>query len=553
MTNMISYQELVRTFPNVLNELLIGYLSGNDQKLMIHLSNIFEVLNEVMKNMSCSPLHIQMGKEDYNNELKTRIIIPFIASLLFEMRFQFNENSAIYYFTDFISKNSPIEGNLGFLVRKYIKEEFNPHDSSNGFGCEFDAFIGKISLKSKLGQTTINKNVKKLKSHLDRTKCIIHSDYLNNLSQSLHGLRLALYFQDHIKFLACCYQHAKSRVNMKNIYWPSLVEISKKISSIKNKKQPKHLIKTNKVINLSEALSIKYHNELHKKYNPSFDVLLNHLMNGDFKKDYSVKLLQTYAQQKNSIYYKIINFNIEVYDKKFVMAEAELVKILSECEQYPNFRLVSGLYKLLIALHIKNNQVKIKNNELSPYINKIITTEPSKEKLTLIIDNCFLNPNSPFLTNVDFQTIIDSISAWHEYLNDSLGIHISKLAEFDVNFSQKIEVSLGKVYTALDGLGKVIENIDVNELTKLVVSSLTTEERNDSIITFLPNLSLYHSLRDISYLYPSFSALTKNQSNSINKFRVESICSKRKLLKALNPSCYAIDEENEKIQLENMA
>ena len=534
-------------FSNALHERLLNYLSGNTLKLMNRLSDIFEVLNEAMKNMSSSPLPLQMSKEAYNHELTTTIIIPFIALLLFEMRFEFNRNSVIYYFIEFLSNDLSIEKNLDHSIRKYIKEKLVPLNLPNGIGTEFITFIGKISLKSALKKETITNSIEILKQDCNCNKQKISDEYLDELSKTLQAMRLILYFQEHVKNLSSCYLQAKFRLKNENMYWAALEEISKKILSIKNKKNPKHHIKFNKVVGLSEMLSRRYHKNLHNKHDPYFDVLLNHIMDGDFKRDYSIKLLQSNQQQKDSIYYKMIEFNVNVYDKEFILAEDKLSTILIQCESHPNSRLMSDLYKLYIALHIKNDQIKIKHNELSFYINKVISTDYSKEKMTLIIDNCFFDQDSPFITDANFYTILDSISEWHDYLKNSLEIDVSKSDGFDVDFSKKIEIILEKIYTAIDTQDRDLEYINHEDLKNIINSEITTNELIDNIITFLPNLSLYHSLRDIGYLYPSFSVRTKRDSKSINRFLLESVSAKRNLLRALSPSCYVIDKNREDI------
>ena len=91
-------------FSSALHKRLLNYLSGNDERLDCLLDNIFETLEESMKNLCSSPHLIDMNIETYNDEFKHELITPFIALLLFNLRFDFKKTSPIYYFIDFISK-----------------------------------------------------------------------------------------------------------------------------------------------------------------------------------------------------------------------------------------------------------------------------------------------------------------------------------------------------------------------------------------------------------------------------------------------------------------
>ena len=460
-------------FSNRLHGPLLDYLSGNDEELKVVLDNLFTVLEEAMKNMSSSPLLLDMDKKTYNDEFKKELITPFTALLLFNMRFDFKKTSPIFYFIDFISKNSLTENcSLDVLVREYIKHQLKLCNLQHGIGDDFRKFIGNISPNEIFKLKTANKKVAELKEEYEGTQKGNTIVDFTELSLSLHGMRLVLYFKDHINNLTYCYNHAKNRTKHKDYsYWGTLEKIAKESIIRNNNKDGRFYRKFTTIISESESLSVNYHHGLDKKYNKHPNPILDYLMNSTFSRNFSCNLLERNEQLIDSVYYHILNVYIKVYDGQFDQAKNEIYTIIDKCEKHPSFRLTSFLSKLYIALHIKDNQKEIKNNNLDCYIYKAISTERFREKITFAPQASFLNQKSPFSNDAEFYTIIDSLSIWHEFIRD-IQIDVTESPSHDISFTDKIEVTLKKIYSALDDREIELYEIKDEELNGLIKSTL---------------------------------------------------------------------------------
>ena len=527
---------------------LLDYLSGEDEKLRCAIDNLLTLFEEVMKNMSTSVTFLDMEKESYNNEFKNKLLIPFVALLLFDMRFDFKSSSPIYYFIDFISKNiSSPEMTLDALIREYIRAKFKTLNIPNEFGGDFKNFIGKISLNSSLKPKTIDEKIEELKSeciHLDKSD---RSHQFTELFLSLHGMRLVLHFKEHVNYLSICFKHAMTRTDLKSsIYWSKLSSIVKDAAFCKKKNQCGFSIKSNNLINETNKLSIKYHEDLAKSLGRSPCEISNYILSPTFRRDYALKLLERNKDTSNIIHLNILEAFVDIYDCNFESAKTKLYEAIVECDKYPNHRVIPLISKIYLALTIKEDGLRIKNNTLDPYIYKIISTEQSKDKLTPNCDASYLNQKSRFSNDANFYTILDSIWLWNSFINDTMEIDVVKHPAYDIEFANRIESSLKKIYRALEVKKTSLEDIECADLKSLVDSELTSEETLETVITFIPNLSLYFALREINLISAGLSNRMLLNSESILYFVGEHRDAKRKLLKAISYSEYCKDEENER-------
>lgn len=534
-------------FSDVLFRRLLSYLSGDDEKLSVTLNNLFEILEEVMKDMCSSPYLLNMNKKAFDNEFKTDLLIPFTAILLFNMRFDFKVTSPIYYFIDFLSKNSlntttPIDA----LSREYIKAKLKSCNIPDIIGVDFRNFIGKISLSSALKIKTIESKIDDLRYEY---KCIDKNGDLNKfteLSLAMHGIRLVLIYRDHIGDLLCCYNHAKcSTAHKEKAYWHILNEIAKAIIIKKTKKNEIYYVKFNDVINKTKEFSDKFYGNLAIKHKTFPNDILTYMMDESFNRERSSKLLIKNKHLKNSIHYNMLDAFNKIYDGDFSSAKSIMSLIVGELDKHPTYRMGSSITKLFIAILIKENGSKIKNNSLDSYIDKAISADRSRIKLTSQSEICFFNQNSPFSNNPTFYTILDSIYEWHDFIRDMLKINVMQSSAHDIEFTSKIEIALNKIYIALEQLNVSLEFIEENELRKLVQSTLTTDERLENIITFIPGLTLYFALREIGYISHALSHRMMLKSMSIYRFIDEPIDSKKKLLKAISRDDFSKDEKSE--------
>lgn len=548
-------------YSDVLLDRLVHYLSGNDEKLMVQLSGVLELVEECMKNLTSSPYLLDMTAEDYNKEFQKKLIIPFSALLLFNLIGEFSTNSPIYHFINIINSklNTEEKENIpaGELIRNYIKSIIKKTNLTNKEVAEFLNFIGKISIKSALKQKTIdekvqhlvtqhqllNKNENKCKKTLSRNE---DNSLFLLMSSTLQGMRIALYFRDHIDEFAYYFLSAKNKEkHTKTEHWKSLINLITEINRTIKKEKTINKKTMDKIINMSENLSIRHHGNLNDKYMSKSSNILSYLINHRFDRESTCLFLRQNIKYKDSIPYRMLDTKIKIHDLIFDSAVIETLNIIKKSESHPNYRMISIYTEIHICLLIKTNKSKIKNNTLTPFIHKVISTEKLKETAIPSHGISFFNKSSVFPNNVEFFTLIDCLSEWNINLKDELDIDIKKSDEYDINFTSKIENSLSKIYAALGNTDFVYNETDDKELSKIVKSTLTTNELIDSTIEFIPNMSLYFSLREITSIYSAMSHKMIIESPSICRFYSWPLNLKRKLMKAISLSEYINDEKNE--------
>lgn len=296
---------------------------------------------------------------------------------------------------------------------------------------------------------------------------------------------------------------------------------------------------------MSENLSIRYHSNLSDKFPSKGTHILYYLTHHKFNREDSFSFQIENIKYKDSTPYCMNEALIQIHDLNFNSAATELLKIIKNSETHPNYRMISVYTKIYICLLIKTNKSNIKNNTLTPYIYKVISTEKFKETAIPSHGMSFLNKSSIFSNNVEFFTLIDCLSEWNINLKNELDIEMKKSDEYDINFTSKIENSLRKIYTALENTDLTYDEINDEDLNKIVKSTLTTNELIDSTIEFISNMSLYFSLREMAFIYPAMSDKMLIDSPSICRFVSWPLKLKRKLLKAISLSEYINDEKNE--------
>lgn len=553
-------------FSDVLHDRLVCYLSGNDKSLILQLGRALELIEEGMKNLSSSPYLLDMGIEEYNKKFKENLIIPFSALLLFSLNKKFSTNSPIYHFISLINSKLETEDKtpLDQLIRSYIKATLNKLNLTTEEIKEFNISIGKISLKSALKRKTINKmvdnlvsqhetlskkeNTNKNKKNKNKVEEIATCDneLFKSISSILQGMRLAFYFEDYIDKFYFYYFSAKNKEEkINNEHWKSLknlaIEISRAMRNDKNNRQKK----TYKILDMSENLSIRYHSSLLNRYPNKESHILDYLTHNKFNRDNSLSFQTKNIKHKDSMPYCMFEVLIKIHDLDFKSAITEILKIIKSSEKKPNYRMISVYTKIYICLLIKTKPSKIKNNTLTSYIYNIISTEKFKENEIPTRAMSFLNRSSIFSNNPTFSTLINCLHEWNVNLKNELDIEMKKSDEYDINFTSKIEKSLSKIYTALGNTDSVYNEINDKELSKIVKSTLTTNELVDNIIEFIPNMSLYFSLREMAFIYSAMSDRMLIESPSICRFVSWPLNFKKKLLKSISLSEYINDEKNE--------
>lgn len=554
-------------FSDVLHDRVVHYLSGDDEQVISQLSDVLELIEEAMKNLSSSPYLLDMDTADYNNMFKSNFIVPFSALLLFNLIEKISTNSPIYHFVNFINFKLESEKtkitSLDLLIREYIRSNLKNKNLTDKVGTEFNDFVGKISIKSSLKQKTINEKIEHLTTQHQLLSKIKNrspnrqieskdENELSFLSSVLQGMRLVLYFKNHIDEFSNYYLSAKNKEkHTANEYWKSLKNLTTEtVRALKKENKNQQRI-INKIIDMSENLSIRYHATLNDKYMNKSAHILHYLTHHTLDKENLLWLQKQNFKHKNGIPYHMLDVLIKIHELDFYAAEQEALKIIKKSEDHPNYRMISIYTKIYITLLIKTNNSSIKNNTLNSYIYKVISTERFKEKAIPSHGMSFFNKLSTFSNDAEFFTVIDCLSEWNINLKGELGISIEQSEKYDINFTLNIERSLGKIYKILGSEDLAYSKIDTGSLRKIVTSALTTNDLIEGVIGFIPNMSLYFALREMAFICSAMSNEMLIKSPSICRFVSWPLNLKRKLLKAVSPSEYINDDKNENSYITN--
>lgn len=189
---------------------------------------------------------------------------------------------------------------------------------------------------------------------------------------------------------------------------------------------------------------------------------------------------------------------------------------------------------LQIALTIKGQPKEIKNGTLNPLINTIINSQPLYV-VPHVDDNAILGLNFEPLFSAPYSiSILRSIEQYNSIVFKCSASHRSPYefpCQMIINTWDDVERMLTKVYKKINGSKKHYKPI------------LTDAEKAKSLITYLPNSTLYNCVREL-HLLSSFLTRSPVKHPYISKlFDDFDSCveSRKHLLEAIDPDQYRID------------
>ncbi|MDM5087937.1 hypothetical protein OB947_03290 [Aeromonas bestiarum] len=187
---------------------------------------------------------------------------------------------------------------------------------------------------------------------------------------------------------------------------------------------------------------------------------------------------------------------------------------------------------LFLGLAIKTNPSKLKNGNFSPLIKNIINTQPLYCDIRLGSAGLLSMEFESFISDTDNQAILRSIKEYNCLVSTNLSHPQNRAHLSIVDTWNSIEAQLEKISTKLTGVSES-DRIDV------MMSLLTKADKEKTLITYLPNSTLYRCVRELdsmlSYLPISI------EHHPFTQQLLEDIAYRKTLLMALDPAQHEKD------------
>lgn len=529
-------------YSNILHDRLLSFISGDDYEFKIILEKLFDIIQESMKTICSSPFILKMEILDFNKIFREQFVFPFIGLLFFYFRDKIPVTSPLFYFNEFIENNNG-DGSVDAIVRSYLKGSILNADLSNIERKDVNFFINTITINSSL---KINKTKELINSLINPSSnnCELKNT-LSTLSLRLYAMRIVLVYKEYIHDIKKHHEYAKNNSRPENVwYWDVLKLILSTVFS-NNLLLRLHSINNNILPHINR-LSIMFYNQILSRFKIDVDRDVISLINGNINREDIVKLLSKSKFQNKDVYNDILCFYLKIYDGCFGDAIIQAEKIIKDNEVFPKCRLTSNLSKIVLALVVKVNGSKIKNNGLERYVYRIISSDIFRLQFHSELNSAFMNIELSCFNDAYTYTIIDSLMEWKSLINEKLQIEPSVVASFDIVYLDKTESILNKIYCELDNQGVCLSSINETSLREILRKCISHNERTGNLISFMPKMNLYFILRDLSFIMKGVGSMGIYNLPCIIKFICDEFSeSKRKLLKVIDADQFKIDEENE--------
>lgn len=256
------------------------------------------------------------------------------------------------------------------------------------------------------------------------------------------------------------------------------------------------------------------------------------------KKDYkqSEQFFHLVATQEDMHYLKPYALLLQVLYHIKNEQPQEALNLLENDEAY----LLDGVIGLLpyyasilfLGLTIKINPGKLKNLNFSPLIQIIINTQELYTDMWIDSPSLLDMECSSFITNTDTHTILRSIREYNYLVSKNLSSPKNRAHLTIVDTWNVVEARLEKISTKLIG-------VSASDRMDAMTSLLTKADKEKALITYLPNSTLYHCVREldslISYLPISI------EHHPYTQQLLQDIAYRKTLLMALDPEQYEKD------------
>ena len=187
---------------------------------------------------------------------------------------------------------------------------------------------------------------------------------------------------------------------------------------------------------------------------------------------------------------------------------------------------------LFLGLTIKTNSTKLKNGNFSPLIQIIINTQELYDDIRLDSAGLLKMKFTSFISNTDAHAILRSIKEYNHLVSTNLSTPKNRAHLSIIDTWNCVEAQLEKISKKLIG-------ISTNNRVNVITSLLTKADKEKVFITYLPNSTLYHCVRELESLLSYLPISSERHPHTLQL--LEDIVYRKTLLMALDPAQYEQD------------
>ena len=187
---------------------------------------------------------------------------------------------------------------------------------------------------------------------------------------------------------------------------------------------------------------------------------------------------------------------------------------------------------LFLGLTIKTNPAKLKNGNFSPLIQIIINTQALYDDIQIDSAGLLHMEFESIISNTDTHAILRSIKEYNRLVSMNLSTPKNR-AHLSINDTwDSVEAHLEKISTKLIGVSEI-------DRMSVITSLLTRADKEKVFITYLPNSTLYHCVRELDNLLSYLPISIERHPHTLQL--LEDIAYRKTLLMALDPAQYKKD------------
>ncbi|MFM5184376.1 hypothetical protein ACEUAF_11620 [Aeromonas veronii] len=250
----------------------------------------------------------------------------------------------------------------------------------------------------------------------------------------------------------------------------------------------------------------------------------------------SEKFFHRVATQENMSYLKPYALMLQVlYHIKNERAQEALA--LLESDEACSLDNITGLLPyyaavLLLGLTIKTHPSKLKNGNFTPLIQLIINTQKPYDDIRLDSTALLSMEFESFISDADTHTILRSIKEYNRLISTKLSTPQNRAHLSIIDSWNNVEAQLEKISPQL---------IDVPASDRIIVmaSLLTKADKEKTLITYLPNSTLYHCVRELDGLLSYLPISVEH--HPYTQQLIQDIAYRKTLLRVLEPKLHEKD------------
>lgn len=191
---------------------------------------------------------------------------------------------------------------------------------------------------------------------------------------------------------------------------------------------------------------------------------------------------------------------------------------------------------LFLGLTIKTNPTKLKNGNFNPLVQIIINTQELYADIRLDSASLLNMEFESFISDSYIHSLLRSIRKYNSIVASNLSSPKNRTHLYILNAWDSMEERLETIYTKLI-------NVSTNDRVEAIKLLLTKADKEKVLITYLPNSTLYHCLRELDGLQSYLPILRDH--HPYTKHILRDIEYRKALLMALDPKQYEKDTRHQ--------